>query len=277
MRHHPNPAGRIGPADGGAFTLVELLVVMAILALLVAVLLPSLRSAREQARLAVCGTRLSQLGLAVAAYANENRDLIPRGPQCAGPYDFACQDIASNQLWIGAADPAHPLQGNGLGMLLDGYLPAGPVYYCPADDSRNQNEELPRIGTELDAFGSYTYRQLDFLPPGRGRGMLADLGANQIGAARVPVEALALDTNSLGPGEFRHTNHRARTVNVLYRDRSVLRFSNADGRFSIPGEVFFSPADIFARLDQILLNADYGYRHAGGQPPAVDDAAPPRP
>jgi prepilin-type N-terminal cleavage/methylation domain-containing protein len=44
-----------------AFTLIEVLVVVAIIALLVAILLPSLRNAREEARSAVCASRMRQL------------------------------------------------------------------------------------------------------------------------------------------------------------------------------------------------------------------------
>lgn len=63
----------------GAFTLVELLVVVSIIALLISVLLPSLRGARDQAKLLKCGTHLSQFGKAMNIYANEYRDAVPRG------------------------------------------------------------------------------------------------------------------------------------------------------------------------------------------------------
>jgi prepilin-type N-terminal cleavage/methylation domain-containing protein/prepilin-type processing-associated H-X9-DG protein len=56
-----------------AFTLVELLVVIAIIALLMAVLLPSLQRAREQAKAAVCLSHLRQWGTTVALFL-EDRD-----------------------------------------------------------------------------------------------------------------------------------------------------------------------------------------------------------
>lgn len=54
------------------FTLVELLVVVSIIALLVAILLPSPGKSRKQARAAVCGAHLHQLGIATEMYVVEN-------------------------------------------------------------------------------------------------------------------------------------------------------------------------------------------------------------
>ena len=51
-----------------AFTLVELLVVISIIALLLAILMPSLQKAREQTRKVICGSRLHQAALAIAVY-----------------------------------------------------------------------------------------------------------------------------------------------------------------------------------------------------------------
>jgi prepilin-type N-terminal cleavage/methylation domain-containing protein len=56
-----------------AFTLIEILVVVAIIALLVAILLPSLSRARENARAAVCSSNGHQMGLALQMYTSVNK------------------------------------------------------------------------------------------------------------------------------------------------------------------------------------------------------------
>lgn len=60
-----------------AFTIVELLVVIAIISLLVSILLPSLSSARRQARASVCMANLRRLGNGMMLYVNNNRDQFP--------------------------------------------------------------------------------------------------------------------------------------------------------------------------------------------------------
>lgn len=59
------------------FTLVELLVVIAIIALLMSILTPTLRKAREQARSIVCKSNLRSYGLAGTMYLQENDDMFP--------------------------------------------------------------------------------------------------------------------------------------------------------------------------------------------------------
>lgn len=61
------------------FTLIELLVVVAIIALLISILLPSLKAAREQAKAVACGSNLRTIGSALRYYIDDNRAYYPGG------------------------------------------------------------------------------------------------------------------------------------------------------------------------------------------------------
>ena len=62
------------PGGHRAFTLVELLVVIGIIAVLIAVLLPALRKARQAAQTATCLSNLRQIGAAYVMYVNADRN-----------------------------------------------------------------------------------------------------------------------------------------------------------------------------------------------------------
>ncbi len=60
-----------------AFTLVELLIVIAVIAILIALLLPAMFTARESARRAVCMSNLRQLALAFTVYTTQGNGGVP--------------------------------------------------------------------------------------------------------------------------------------------------------------------------------------------------------
>ncbi len=76
-------------SDNRGFTLIEVLVVVAVIGFLVALLLPAVQSAREAARRSSCANNLHQLGLAISAYESANACLPP-----------GCASLASMQVRI---------------------------------------------------------------------------------------------------------------------------------------------------------------------------------
>ncbi|MBI3118956.1 MAG: type II secretion system protein, partial [Candidatus Hydrogenedentes bacterium] len=74
LMQQPRPIGPIRPMG---FTLVELLVVMAIIAILMAMLLPALSRARESARKTTCASNLRQMGAIFQMFAQEHEGIWP--------------------------------------------------------------------------------------------------------------------------------------------------------------------------------------------------------
>lgn len=113
-----------------AFSLVELLVVVAVIALLISVLLPSLAGARSTARAATCVANQRQLGLGWSLYANCYQDR-------AMPLAYwSAQDIGTGPqvFWWGthgtSATPPDHSRGF-IAPFLDASLAARSVFECP--------------------------------------------------------------------------------------------------------------------------------------------------
>jgi prepilin-type N-terminal cleavage/methylation domain-containing protein len=81
ISQNPRLAGSLSTPQKSrsAFTLVELLVVIGIIAVLVAILLPALNRARQQANLIACQSQLRQVGQALGIYVTEHSGYLPYG------------------------------------------------------------------------------------------------------------------------------------------------------------------------------------------------------
>ena len=89
------------------FTLTELLIVVAIIGILVSLLLPSLSTAREKGKRAVCLSNLSQLHKTNVLFRNDN-ETFPRGNAVKDPRQGVDSTYRiSTQNAFGAAEPFH--------------------------------------------------------------------------------------------------------------------------------------------------------------------------
>ncbi|MHC4638783.1 MAG: type II secretion system protein [Planctomycetota bacterium] len=102
------------------FTLIELLVVISIIALLMAILLPTLSRAKEQATEVLCQTRLKQWATIWAMYTGDNDDFFHPGQCRLNP-----QDYRKDQLWLNATYKY--------------YMGQDELLFCPAADGPISN------------------------------------------------------------------------------------------------------------------------------------------
>lgn len=88
------PQTQLRSKSSGGFTLIELLVVISIIALLIAILLPALSSARKAAQATQCLAYQKTIGTVFNIYAGENRDFMPYA------YDFGYVWYMSSRAWL---------------------------------------------------------------------------------------------------------------------------------------------------------------------------------
>jgi len=120
-----------------AYTLVELLVVIGIIAVLVGILLPVLNRARENGRRVGCASNMRQLAAAFQMYANENRQRFPFaavGSHSDDPADWIYWQEGRN------------LADSAIARYLGGGDGISRVFRCPSDDTDSRARIDPDTG-----------------------------------------------------------------------------------------------------------------------------------
>lgn len=162
-----------------AFTLIEVLVVVAVIALLVAILLPSLSRAREQTRMSICKANIKQLMTGMLLYTAEYKTLpatqstfyfrgywpIPRVDDMKKTHwtwDGAAGDGGSGS-YNGRSDPKFIMDTPRRGTIFR-YMREPKVYLCPSDvEGEAQDTPLGGGGNGRNSYSMNAY--IGYKPP----------------------------------------------------------------------------------------------------------------
>jgi competence protein ComGC len=232
--------GSIQKSKNGAkasrgFNLIDTLVSVAVIAVLISLLLPTLSGVNESARRVVCASNVRQIGFGIALYSEANQGAIPRTVYLGqSGRRFAASDRMMTLRMDRNGDSMQVVDWDGLGLLYAGeYLNAPKIYYCPSHTGNYRFQEMvQRWETDGrgDVVGNYHYRgsgpdgetKLYHIEPGTtalvGDGMrtLADynhrVGSNLLMASlnvrwiedgnRQLASSLARNDNEVTPGKI---------------------------------------------------------------------------
>lgn len=229
--------GRFGAKR--AFTMVELLAVMAIISILAALLLPAINRARNEARILQCKNNLRQIGMAITSYSAYFDGWMPVDGDSADQANAG--QVGTDLIWDGITVYADGSQkhyvGAGLTTILEYKFLGDPaVLFCPSDGSLDVGKQMDILKNKrLNVYArcSYIYRQLDCRRAADiYKGKLGSLGKNPGRTAAAsddePVKAIMADRNYLGwrPSFAPYDstimeNHDGTTLNVLFEDGHV--------------------------------------------------------
>lgn len=117
------------------FTLIELLVVIAIIALLLSVLLPGLRRAKDYAKRVICAGRLGQIGGAMKMYAQAHDEFLPSdmGNDNKTREKHSYVVYRKDDAVFLKADGVTPLPLRFARLYEAGYMDVPEIFYCPGN------------------------------------------------------------------------------------------------------------------------------------------------
>lgn len=239
-----------------AFSLVELLVVMGIVALLVAILLPVLARARESAQAAVCASNVRQLHMASIGYASENRGYWP-------PAHFNYTTVATNlHRWHGTrASMNDPFDMSG--SPLKAFLQTGKVKQCPSF-------EPAKAGFEASA-GGYGYNN-QYL----GSSIAVDVGQPfadnhpaKLTQIRKPAETIAFTDAAFGdpalieysfvepPIAITQWGSFDNSPSIHFRHHGNANICWADGHVTLEAMTWTRPEPNYYGTDNVMLKLGF--------------------
>ena len=124
------------------FTLVELLITISIIAILAALLLPSLSKARDRARSLQCQNNIKQLTMGNLSYANDNSDATVPGNVSGGRRWFARREFTELYCKITLPNPAYPEYWSTKHACP---MPSPPSRYSPGNEDKYSSGNSPSV------------------------------------------------------------------------------------------------------------------------------------